>query len=151
MSFIPALGKHRLEGHCKFKANLVYWANSRQSGLYSETLLSSNTERMSLLIIPALSGKAEKINHNTAALHGSDLISCSCLIQIPLVCSHTDLATGYPLNHVPHSLLLSDHLPHNSYQLLWSSGIKHKWSISLGLAKKTDGLSLHPSGSLSPF
>lgn len=78
--FIPALGKHGLEGHCKFKDSLVYLANSRQPGLYSETLLSSNTERMCLLIIPALFGKAEKITHNTAVLHGSDLTSCSCLI-----------------------------------------------------------------------
>lgn len=68
-AFYPALGRHRLESHCKCKPSLVYSASSRQPRLCSETLLSSNIGRMKLSIIPALSESSKY--HSTVALHGS--------------------------------------------------------------------------------
>lgn len=97
MTFIPALGKHRVEGHCKFKAGLVYLANSRQPGLYSETLLSSNTKRMSLSITPVYLGKQKRLL--TAQL----LYMAQASSKFPFVCSPADLAEGYPLHHALHS------------------------------------------------
>ena len=119
MPFIPALGKNRIEGHCKFKVGLVYLANSRQPGLYSESLLSSNTERMSLSITPVYLGKQKRLL-TAQLLYTARASSKFLLSAAPRT---LPMATHYSMLFI---LFKSDHLPHNSYQLLWFSAIKHK-------------------------